>query len=223
MAERYEFVRLLGCHDAGDDRGREHRSFLRPDIVARDLGNDIVGLHFGSYALVVPPVAESFAGLVEKADGRFVSLDPNVRPSIEPDMDIWRQRVAHYAGHADLLKISVEDIEYLYPGSAPDHMVETWLQLGVQLVVITDGGDEVRAWTRTGYRCSMQPAACSIVDTVGAGDAFATVCILGLLRDWPVDLMMQRAQKFAAQLVGQRGATAEDRSSYLPLLESWQG
>ena len=146
------------------------------------IGSNIVGLHFGSYSLAVPPVADSFAELVEKTEGRFVSLDPNVRPSIEPDMDIWRQRVAHYAGHANLLKVSAEDMEHLYPGIIPDQMVETWLQLGVQLVVITDGGDEVRAWTQTGYRYSMQPAACSVVDTVGAGDTFQAALLMQLLR-----------------------------------------
>ncbi len=152
----------------------------RQDLPA--IGNDVTGLHFGSYSLVVPPVAGAFADLVEAASGRFVSLDPNVRPTIEPDMNIWQQRVAHYAGHADLLKISTEDMEYLYPGIAPDQMVETWLRMGVQLVVITDGGNEVRAWTQNGYRYSVQPTACRVVDTVGAGDTFQAARLMQLLR-----------------------------------------
>ena len=61
-----------------------------------------------------------------------------------------------------------------------------------------------------------------VVDTVGAGDAFASVCILGLQRDWPHALILDRAQQFAAVLVGTRGATLNDPKPYNALLAEWQ-
>ena len=60
------------------------------------------------------------------------------------------------------------------------------------------------------------------VDTVGAGDAFAAVCILGLRSGWGPDTLLERAGTFAAQVVGQRGAVAEDRATYSRLSEQWQ-
>lgn len=152
----------------------------REDLPA--IGNDIVGLHFGSYSLVVKPVADAFASLIEKAEDRFISVDPNIRPSIQPDMKVWQQRVAHYASHADLLKISAEDMGYLYSDVAQEKMVETWLHMGVQLVVITDGGSEVRAWTENGHQYKMQPPSCRVIDTVGAGDTFQAALLMQLLR-----------------------------------------
>jgi fructokinase len=57
---------------------------------------------------------------------------------------------------------------------------------------------------------------------VGAGDAFASVMILGLLREWPPLVTLQRAQDFASQIVGQRGATTADRSFYRSFIDDWE-
>lgn len=65
------------------------------------------------------------------------------------------------------------------------------------------------------------PAETRVVDTVGAGDAFASVCILGLHSDWPYGLIIERAQRFAAVLVGSRGATLDDPELYNALLAEW--
>jgi fructokinase len=54
----------------------------------------------------------------------------------------------------------------------------------------------------------------TIVDTVGAGDAFAAVLLVGLAKQWPLPLTLQRAQTFASAIVGQRGATVADLSFY---------
>lgn len=63
--------------------------------------------------------------------------------------------------------------------------------------------------------------ASELVDTVGAGDAFAAVCILGILRDWPIDTMLMRANTFATALCKIRGAAPETRDFYSPYLEKW--
>jgi fructokinase len=60
-----------------------------------------------------------------------------------------------------------------------------------------------------------------VVDTVGAGDAFAAVFIAGLLSGWPAQLTLARAQRFAAAIVGRRGATVSDRGFYREFLQDW--
>lgn len=62
----------------------------------------------------------------------------------------------------------------------------------------------------------------SVVDTVGAGDAFASVCILGLLRQWDLKTLLFRAQSFASALVGRQGATVLDPGFYQQLLRAWK-
>lgn len=61
----------------------------------------------------------------------------------------------------------------------------------------------------------------SIVDTVGAGDGFCAVFILGLLFDWPNVLTLERANRFAAALCGIRGATPESAGFYDVFLKNW--
>ncbi len=136
------------------------------------LAEEITGVHFGSYSLVVPTVADAFASLSRKLGKRFVSLDPNIRPTIEPDMNIWRKKFLDYCSIAHLVKISSEDIDYLYPGRNHQDLAEELCQFGVRLFVVTDGGAEVRCWTSNQQTLSMQPVKSQVVDTVGAGDTF---------------------------------------------------
>ena len=64
-------------------------------------------------------------------------------------------------------------------------------------------------------------SALTLVDTVGAGDAFAAVLLLGIQQDWPLTVTMQRAQQLASAIVGQRGATVSDREFYRRVLNAW--
>jgi len=61
-----------------------------------------------------------------------------------------------------------------------------------------------------------------LVDTVGAGDAFSAVTILGLLRGWPLSALAQRAVEFAAAVCRLRGATTRDRGLYQAYLRKWE-
>jgi fructokinase len=61
----------------------------------------------------------------------------------------------------------------------------------------------------------------TIVDTVGAGDAFAAVIIIGLLRDWAMPIAMQRANQFAAAICGIRGGAPQQYDFYFPFKQAW--
>ena len=61
----------------------------------------------------------------------------------------------------------------------------------------------------------------AIVDTVGAGDAFSSVVLLGLLKGWPCRLTMERAQGFASRICQQRGATSPDPELYREMMQQW--
>jgi fructokinase len=61
-----------------------------------------------------------------------------------------------------------------------------------------------------------------IVDTVGAGDAFAAVFILGLLRGWPDPFLLERADEFARAVCGIRGAVPASAEFFAPFLQEWK-
>lgn len=60
-----------------------------------------------------------------------------------------------------------------------------------------------------------------IIDTVGAGDAYAAVFILGMLYKWDIPTTIDRATIFAAALCGVRGASAPTINFYQPFIEAW--
>jgi len=61
----------------------------------------------------------------------------------------------------------------------------------------------------------------TVTDTIGAGDGFSAVFILGMLLDWPKILTLERANRFAAALCGIRGAIPESSEFYSPFLKDW--
>lgn len=145
------------------------------------LHDDIDLLHFGSYALVAEPAADTLYALAASEAGRrLISLDPNVRPTVEPDMRLWRQRISALARHADVIKASVEDVAQLWPGTSADVIAQDWLAQGAALVVVTLGDQGARAYT-AGHVVTSPVAPARILDTVGAGDACQAALLNGLV------------------------------------------
>jgi fructokinase len=145
-----------------------------------DLPDAVRVLQFGSYAVVVEPVAGTIRQVVEREHARrLVTYDPNVRLNVEPSLPRWREAVDWMARRAHLLKISEEDAALLYPGEGLESLAQRWLAQGVALVVVTRGGDGALAWTA---RAQAQAPAVPVqlVDTVGAGDSFQAALITWL-------------------------------------------
>jgi fructokinase len=151
-------------------------SGLTPDDLP-ELGAEVAGLHFGSYSIAVAPVGDAMAALAARERARFISLDPNVRPSVVPDMGTWRRRIDALLPHADVLKISAEDLDLLHPGRRAADYAADLLGRGPRLVVVTDGGGAARGWTAGGTEGEARPPEVDVVDTVGAGDTFTAAML----------------------------------------------
>jgi fructokinase len=131
-------------------------------------------LHVGSIALVLEPVASTLEGLLrQEAGNRLVSLDPNVRPGLIRDRPAYLARFEGWVPLVDLLKLSAEDLAWLYPGRSEESVVEGWLAAGVSLVMVTRGAQGAWAATPSGSATVEAPEV-EVVDTVGAGDAFTS-------------------------------------------------
>ncbi len=152
-------------------------SLTDADLPALDA--NVTGLHFGSYSIAVAPTADAFATLAARAKQRFISLDPNVRPTIEPDMAVWRARIEALLPSITLVKASTEDIAALYPGQNYGDVARQWLIRGPAMVVVTDGSQGAHIWTESGALHHAAPQVC-VVDTVGAGDLFQAALLATL-------------------------------------------
>lgn len=146
-----------------------------------ELGPEVRGLHIGSFSLVVQPIADTLLALVRRESGkRLISLDPNVRLNPEPNIDLWRSRVATLVELADLIKVSDEDLSLLYPGQEPQRVIEGWLQHRCQVVFLTRGGEGATVFSRAHGSWSVPACSVKIADTVGAGDTFQAALITWL-------------------------------------------
>ena len=133
-----------------------------------DLPGDTVAVAVGTLSLLLEPGASVYTALAlrEAGRGRFLSLDPNVRPSLVVDPDALRGRLDALAAVAGLVKLSDEDARWW--GRSPEDL----LDLGAAAVVLTRGADGLGARTLAAGRVDV-PAGRGrpLVDTIGAGDS----------------------------------------------------
>ena len=145
------------------------------------LGPEVRGVHVGSFSLVVQPVGDTLLALVKRESGqRLISLDPNVRLNPEPDIERWRQRISELIPSADVIKVSDEDLELLYPGQDAQQIARSWLNHRCQLVFLTRGSQGASVFSREHGQRSVPASLVQVADTVGAGDTFQAAVIAWL-------------------------------------------
>jgi fructokinase len=92
---------------------------------------------------------------------------------------------------------------------------------GLQSLIVTRGARGALLWS-AGTVTPVAPASgTTVVDTVGAGDGFASAFLLGLSQQWPTSVSLARARDFASALVARRGATIDDPAVYQQFLKAW--
>ncbi len=129
-------------------------------------------IHLGSYSIVSQPTADTLLVLVNKYSGKsLISLDPNIRAIVEPDMKIWRERVEKLVQLSDMVKVSDEDLELMYPNSRPEDIIEKWLATGLSIIVLTRGSNGSTLWSQKA-KVNCETPNVKVVDTVGAGDTY---------------------------------------------------
>ncbi|MEL7975815.1 PfkB family carbohydrate kinase [Isoptericola sp. F-RaC21] len=148
--------------------------------------DDTLAVHTGSIAAMLPPGDADVRRLLAAArDTATVTYDPNARPAIMGDADVVRPRVEEIVALSDVVKVSDEDLAWLYPGREPLDVARTWQATGPALVVVTLGGSGAAAVTAAGEATVTAPRV-DVVDTVGAGDSFMGALLDGL---WSAGLL----------------------------------
>ncbi|NRG16593.1 carbohydrate kinase [Rhizobiales bacterium] len=146
------------------------------------LDDKIEAIHLGSFSALVEPVGMSVLDLVRRESARrVISYDPNIRPTVVPDMESWRARLEELLDHVHILKISAEDLENLYSGADRVTLAASWIERGVRLVIVTDGGKGAYGFT-AGRELHVPGRTVDVADTVGAGDSFQAALLAALSR-----------------------------------------
>ena len=144
-------------------------------------------VHTGSIAATRQPGAAAVTALVGRLRATStITYDPNARPMIMGSPDEARGPIEGLVALADVVKVSDEDLDWLYPGEAVDDVAARWVRTGPSIVVVTHGGDGAHALTASGIDLRVPAVPVDVVDTVGAGDSFMSGLVDGL---WSADLL----------------------------------
>ena len=176
-------------------------------------------VYHGSLALRHKSSEQTLRHILKNHQGK-VFVDVNLRHP-------WWQteRLDDWLHHADWLKLNRDELRQLSPESEDitGAMRRMLTHYKLELLVVTLGSEGAVVLTEGGELLSVRPQATSLlIDTVGAGDAFAAVLLLGLYLGWSLSLTMERAQAFASALVGQPGATVQNIDFYRSFADSWR-
>lgn len=140
-------------------------------------------VHTGSIAAVLEPGGTAVRQtLAEVREHATISYDPNARPSLMGSAEEVVPVVEAVVGISDVVKLSDEDVAWLYPGLDLTGVLQRLCDAGPALVVVTRGALGARARVgRTGEQIELPAPTSEVVDTVGAGDSFMAGLLSGLL------------------------------------------
>jgi fructokinase len=141
-------------------------------------------LHTGSLATAMEPGRTQVEDLMRREHRRgrvTISYDPNVRPALLGTPDRARPSIERFVALCDVVKVSDEDLLWLYPDRQDEDVAREWLGHGPALVVVTRGNRGVYAVTAA-LEVRRPAMPIDLVDTVGAGDSFTSGLLDGLRR-----------------------------------------
>jgi len=170
-------------------------------------------LYTGTLATIIEPGASQlFTWAQSVAKVAPIVFDPNIRSAVLGDRDEYVKKVEKWVEISSAVKVSDEDLNWLYPGKVIDEIVKNWLEVGVELVVVTLGDKGITAY-RKNEQISVDAVKVVVADTVGAGDTVGAVLVEAIVNDGldsligdRLEVMLKRAAKAAAITVSRAGA-----------------
>lgn len=161
---------------------------MSEDDVDKNWFMDAYALHFCSVSLGDFPMRRAHNKAIKyaKENGLIVSFDPNVRLPLFDDHEYLKNVIHEYIQYADILKISDEEVEFIFGNKDIEENLDYLFDQGVKLLVYTSGKDGAVAYTKNVVAHS-KGIKVNAVDTTGAGDGFIG-CLLYQMAKENVDL-----------------------------------
>jgi fructokinase len=175
-------------------------------------------LHIGTLVTAIEPAASVLFEWAKKvAKVAPIVFDPNIRPAVMSDRQQYVRQVERWVSISNAVKVSDDDIYWLYPGQDLDQVAKRWLGMGPELIVVTFG-DKGLAGYRQDSKISVDAKKVIVADTVGAGDTVGAILVEAIIEDGLDKLkqerlseMLDRAARAAAITVSRTGAKPPGR------------
>jgi fructokinase len=174
-------------------------------------------LYHGSLALRNPIALKALNALKARHQGH-IFMDVNLRAP-------WWNRETLFPLLHDATWVKLNEDELSELGSKASSLelaIQRFAEkFGLEGIIITLGEKGSIVYNKQEFISAQPSVKAQVIDTVGAGDAFASVFLLGLSQQWPIATTLERAQAFAAELVTRRGATIADAEFYRAFSQDW--
>ena len=176
-------------------------------------------LQIGTLATIVEPAATTLLEWARKVETVApIVFDPNVRSSVVSDRTKYQAAVAKWTAISAVIKVSEDDLAWLYPDREQTDVAAQWLNEGAALVVITKGSYGLIGITKEGL-VTVPGVKVEVSDTVGAGDTVGAIVVeaiveLGLtaLHGEVLREVLNRAAKAASITCSRAGANPPTRA-----------
>ncbi len=203
----------------------EHQAYdyIQSEAALNVLGSDLQGVFYMGSLITRGAVSRASLDSLLRKVRMPIFVDINLRP---PWWDL--ARVEGALARARWVKLNEDELEQI-TGKTVHTDEERRAQAEIlctrfdlEMIILTlgeQGADLITA----GKRHHGQPVPVTeLIDTVGAGDAFSSVTLLGLLHGWPQQQILERSLTFASRICQQHGATAEDSKLYVEFRKEWR-
>jgi fructokinase len=175
-------------------------------------------LQIGTLATVVEPGASVlFDWAVKCAEFAPIVFDPNVRPSFLGDRENYCQAVEKWVGISSVVKLSDEDIAWLYPDETMDEVAHRWLEGETSLVVITRGSKGIIGYTH-GAQEEVESYVVDVVDDIGAGDTVGAIIVEAIIQHSVAGLVGHTLNKVLHRAAVAAGITVSRAGAQPPRL-----
>ena len=178
-------------------------------------------LHIGTLATIVEPGATNLFNWAKSVKAPLV-FDPNIRSSVVSDRTRYQRIVEKWATISSVIKMSDDDLAWLYPEMDFRSVAENFINEKTQLVVITKGGVGIDGFTEDG-EVTVPGVKIDVVDTVGAGDTVGAILVEAIVKyglDNLVGIALERTLKRAA---GAAAITCSRAGANPPTLKELEG
>jgi len=170
-------------------------------------------LHVGTLATAIEPGAsELFEWAQFVAKVAPIVFDPNIRPAVVSERAQYVAQVERWVVISSAVKVSDEDLKWLYPSLKIEQVVDDWLEKGPLLIVVTYGDKGLTGY-RKNEKVSVDAVKVKVADTVGAGDTVGAILVEAIVKGGldsltgpRLETMLKRAAKAAAISVSRVGA-----------------
>lgn len=180
-------------------------------------------LHIGTLVTVIQPGADVLYNWAMKvAEFAPIVFDPNVRSVVMNDREKYLAAVERWVAISSVVKVSDDDLAWLYPGQQYADVAGRWISDGAALVVVTRGANGLVGFTANGS-VEVPGVKVDVADTVGAGDTVGAIIVEAMIEKGILNLIGDTLKAVLSRAAVAAGITCSRKGAQPPYKHELKG